>query len=127
MSTNRTLHVCSPAVSPLNPPERCPDCGSRKIATKGSRTKKRETVRLYVCRACTRRFTPGPRALRNKTYPIGEILEALTEYSRGHSLAEVSRRLSSRHGHALHESTISRWLAAHPGLITYRRLRDEGR
>jgi len=117
----------TPAPSPVKPPERCPHCGSRKITTRGRRLKKLETIRLYQCRACDRRFTPGPTALRHKTYPVGQILEALTEYNRGHSLDEVSRRLSSRHGNVISPSTISRWLAAHPGLTTYRRLRDEGR
>jgi hypothetical protein len=119
--------VRSPPSSPVKAPERCPHCGSPKIAAKGRRLKKLETIRLYHCRACDRRFTPGPRALRNKTYPIGEILEALTDYNRGHSLEEVSRRLSSRHGHAINPATISRWLSAHPGLTTYRRLRAQGR
>ena len=31
------------------------------------------------------------------------------------------------HGHAISPATISRWLSAHPGLTTYRRLRAEGR
>jgi hypothetical protein len=113
--------------SPLKPPERCPHCGSRKIAPKGTRAKKLETIRLYICRACDRRFSPGPRAIRNKTYPIAEILDALTDYNRGHSLEEVSRLLSSRHGHSISPSTISRWLSAHPALTTYRRLRAQGR
>ena len=107
-------------------PDRCPSCNSQKIAPKGSRTKKLETVRLYRCRACGRNFTPGPRALRNKTYPLAEILEAMTAYNRGYSLEETSRRLSSRHGHSLSPATISRWLAAHPSLTTYRRLRAPG-
>jgi hypothetical protein len=119
--------VRSPPSSPVKPPERCPYCDSRKIATKARRLKKLETVRLYHCGACDRRFTPGPRALRNKTYPLGEILEALTAYNQGHSLEDVSRRLSSRHGHAINPATISRWLSAHPGLTTYRRLRAQGR
>jgi hypothetical protein len=113
--------------SPVKPPERCPYCESPKVATKGHRLKKLEKVRVYQCRTCDRRFTPGPRALRNKTYPLAEILDALTEYNRGHSLEEVSRRLSSRHGHAINPATISRWLSAHPGLTTYRRLRLRGR
>jgi len=116
--TNRRL--------PLRAPDRCPSCNSLKIAPKGSRTKKLETVRLYRCRACGRNFTPGPRALRNKTYPLAEILEAMTAYNRGYSLEETSRRLSSRHGHTLSPATISRWLAAHPSLTTYRRLRAPG-
>lgn len=112
--------------SPVKTPERCPSCNSRKIAPKGSRAKKLETIRLYRCRACGRTFTPGPRALRNKTYPLNEILEAFTIYNRGNSLEDTSRRLSSRHGHAVNPATISRWLAAHPGLTTYRRLRASG-
>jgi hypothetical protein len=51
-----------PPPSPVKPPERCPYCGSPKIATKGRRLKKLETVRLYHCRACDRGFTPGPRS-----------------------------------------------------------------
>jgi hypothetical protein len=113
--------------APAKPPERCPHCGSPDITAKGRRNKKLETVRLYRCRACDRRFTPGPRGFRGKTYPVSEILEALTSYNRGYSLEEVSRKLSSRYGHAVSPSTISRWLATHAGLTTYRRLRERGR
>jgi hypothetical protein len=112
--------------SPIKTPERCPSCNSRNIAPKGSRTKKLETVRLYRCRACGRGFTPGPRAMRNKTYPLNEIFEALTAYNRGLLLEDTARRLSSRHGHTVNPATISRWLASHPGLTTYRRLRARG-
>ena len=121
----RTANPTIPRL-PLKAPDRCPSCNSPKIAPKGSRTKKLETVRLYRCRACGRNFTPGPRALRNKTYPLAEILEAMTAYNRGYSLEETSRRLSSRHGHTVSPATISRWLAAHPSLTTYRRLRAPG-
>ena len=112
--------------SPVKPPERCPFCNSPRLAPKGRRRKKLETVRLYRCSSCGRTLTPGPRAVRNKTYPLHEILEAMTAYNRGYTLDEVSRRLSSRHGHVIAPSTISRWLTAHPGLTTYRRLRSEG-
>jgi hypothetical protein len=71
--------------SPIKPPERCPTCNSRSIAPKGARAKKLETIRLYRCRSCRRTFTPGPRALRNKTYPLHEILEALSIYNRAGS------------------------------------------
>src|ERR1017187_2647619 len=112
--------------SPIKPPERCPFCNSRSIAPKGSRAKKLEKIRLYRCQSCGRTFTPGPRALRNKTFPLHEILDALSTYNRGYSLEETSPRISSRHGHSVNPATISRWLAAHPRLTTYRRLRDRG-
>ena len=57
-----------------------------------SLAKKLETVRLYRCRGCGRTFTPGPRAIRNKTYPLNEILEAFTIYNRGNSPEDTSRR-----------------------------------
>ena len=112
--------------SPIKPPERCPSCNSRSVAPKGRRAKKLEIIRVYRCRSCRRTFTPGPRAIRNKTYPVHEIIDALSTYNRGYTLEETSRRLSSRHGHAISPATISRWLAAHPGLTTYRRLRERG-
>jgi len=108
----------------IKPPERCPSCDSRRVAPKGSRAKKLETIRLYRCGSCRRTFTPGPRALRNKTYPLHEILDALSTYNRGFSLDETSRRLSSRRGHTVNPATISRWLAVHPRFMTYRRLRE---
>jgi transcription elongation factor Elf1 len=76
---NHSSPTAGPPSSPVKQPERCPHCGSSKIkiTTKGRRLKKLETIRLYQCRTCDRRFTSGPRALRNKTYPVGEIFEAL--------------------------------------------------
>ena len=60
--------------------------------------------------------------MRNKTYPLNEIFEALTAYNRGLSLEDTARRLSSRHGHTVNPATSR--LAAH--LTTYRRLRATG-
>ena len=34
--------------------------------------------------------------MRNKTYPINEILEALTLYNRGYTLEETAAKISSR-------------------------------
>ena len=118
----RSAHTAR-QLSPIKPPDRCPSCNSTKVRPKGTRAKKLETVRRFLCRTCRRTFTPGPRAMRSKMYPLNEILEALTLYNRGLSLEDTARRLSSRHGHSVSPATISRWLAAHPGLTTYRRLR----
>src|ERR1700686_2493580 len=93
--------------SSIKPPDRCPYCNSPRLIKKGGRKKKLETVPLYRCRSCGRTFAPGPRELRNKTYPLAEILEAFTLYDRGNTLEETAARLSSRHGHPVASSTIS--------------------
>ena len=112
--------------SPLKAPDRCPYCNSSRISVKGTRQKKLERVRIYRCSSCGRRFTPGPTALRNKTYPVREILEAMTLYDQGYSLAETGKRISSQYGHSVNPSTISRWLNEHERLTSYRRLRERG-
>jgi len=61
-------------------PERCPHCASADIMRKGIRKKKIEIVQLWRCASCTRIFTPGPAALRNKTYPLRFVLYAITLY-----------------------------------------------
>ena len=111
---NRTFRSPDPRPAPIKPPERCPHCNSRRLIKKGARQKKLERVQLYRCRACGHTFTPGPRVVRNKTYPVNEILEALTQYDRGNTLEETARTISSRHGHPVAASTISRWLSEHP-------------
>src|ERR1700682_5469351 len=113
--------------SRIKPPDRCPHCNSKRLNKKGTRKKKLEDVPLYRCRSCGRTFAPGPLAIRNKTYPLPEILEAFTLYDRGNTLEATAEKLSSRYGHRVAASTISRWLPAEPARATYRRLRDRGR
>ncbi len=117
----------APRLSSIKPPERCPHCNSKRLIKKGTRKKKLESVPLCRCRSCGRTFAPGPRAIRNKTYPVGEILDAITLYGQGYSLAETSKRISSRYGHTVNPSTVSRWLNQHPKATTYARLRARGK
>jgi transposase-like protein len=114
-------------LSAIKDPDRCPHCNSKRLIKKGTRKKKHEDVPLFLCRSCGRKFTVGPRAIRNKTYPLPEILEALSLYDRGNTLEATADKISSRYGHRVAPSTISRWLSEHPTLTTYRRLRECGR
>ena len=83
---------------PLKDPERCPHCNSRRLIRKGTRKKKLESVPLWRCKSCGRTFTLGPRPIPNKTYPVSEILEAITLFDRGYTLAETAEKISSRFG-----------------------------
>jgi len=116
-----------PAAAPHTnkPPSACPYCGSHTISRKGVRKKKLEVVQLWRCASCKRTFTPGPAALRNKTYPIRMVLQVLTLYNLGYSLTETARRLKSKSGRHISPTTIATWIGAHKEQTTSRRLRAE--
>jgi len=108
-------------------PERCPRCGSTAISRKGTRRKKIEIVQLWRCASCKRVFTPTPAALRDKTYPLRIVLDAITLYDLGYTLEQVADKMKSRHGYRVGRSTIAAWHAEHRSLTTYSRLRADGR
>ena len=108
-------------------PERCPYCGSTDLSRKGTRRKKIEIVQLWRCASCKRIFTPTPAELRNKTYPLRIVLDAITLYDLGYSLDETAEKVRTSGGHRVARSTIGAWLSAHRSLMTYARLRARGR
>jgi len=108
-------------------PERCAHCGSTAISRKGTRRKKIEIVQLWRCASCKRVFTPTPAPLRNKTYPLRTVLDAITLYDLGYSLEATSAKIRSRHGDRVSRSTVAAWIAQYRSLATYGRLRADGR
>jgi transposase-like protein len=104
-----------------------PHCGGRALTRRGTRRKKFEIVQLWRCAACKRVFTPAPGALRNKTYPLRTIIDALSTYSLGYSLEDTIARIKSKGGRKIAPSTLASWLAEYHDLMSYRRLRDAGR
>jgi hypothetical protein len=89
--------------------------------------KKLEIVQLWRCASCKRTFTPGPQAIRNKTYPLRTVIDALSTYSIGYSLEDTAARVKSKSGRHIGASTVAGWLAQHKDLMSYLRLRDKGR
>jgi transposase-like protein len=79
MTGPRTARVPHTEKRPL----RCPNCDSTHVTKKGTRKKKIEVVQLWRCASCKRVFTPSPTALRNKTYPLKVVLDAITLYDLG--------------------------------------------
>jgi transposase-like protein len=109
------------------PPERCALCGGKALTRKGTRRKKFEVVQLWHCASCDRVFTPAPAELRNKTYPLRVILDAVTLYNLGHSLAQVAAQIKTKRGLRVPVSTLATWIDENRELSTYGRLREEGR
>jgi transposase-like protein len=107
-------------------PGACPHCGSHALSRRGTRTKKLEIVQLWRCASCKRVFTPGPAALHNKTYPLRMILDALTTYHLGYSLAETAARLKKKTNRTVSPSTITAWLHEYSRHCSYGRLRADG-
>jgi transposase-like protein len=107
-------------------PEACPHCGGRSLTRRGMRKKKLEIVQLWRCASCKRTFTPGPEALRNRTYPLRMILSALTDYDTGLTLEETAVRLKKRTNRNVSPSTIASWLEQYKRHCSYRRLRAQG-
>jgi hypothetical protein len=126
---------CAPVIAPrpravlytAKHPGRCPSCDGTSLSRKGSRTKKFETVQRWQCASCGRGFTPAPPELRAKTYPLRVILDGVTLYNLGYTLAEASAKLKAKSGCRVPSSTLAAWIAEHRDLTAYARLRGEGR
>jgi len=97
-------------------PEACPYCGGHNVTRRGTRKKKLEIVQLWRCTACKRTFTPGPAALRNKTYSLRIILAALTDYDLGYTLQDTAARAVRSEHVILHYRRIT--TTAHGRLTT---------
>jgi len=102
----RTRHARTCVSYTAKQPGHCPHCAGTKLARKGTRTKKLETVQLWQCLSCSRVFTPAPAELRNKTYPLRFILEGVSLYNLGYSLTQAAAKLKSRHGSRVPPSTL---------------------
>ena len=107
-------------------PERCPLCGGSNFSRKGTRRKKLEIVQIWRCFACKRTFTPGPAALRNRTYPLRMVLAALTDYDTGFTLEQTAARLKKKTRRTVSPSTVASWLEQYRRHCSYHRLRAKG-
>src|SRR2546423_511041 len=99
-------------------PDACPHCGSHVLTRRGARKKKLEIVQLWRCGSCKRTFTPGPDAIRGKTYPLRTVIDALSTYNLGYSLEDTAARVRSKSGRKVASSTIASWLREHTQLMS---------
>src|SRR6195256_3980982 len=98
-------------------PDACPHCGSHVLTRRGTRKKRLEIVQLWRCASCKKTFTPGPAAIRNKTYPLRTVIDAFSTYSLGYSLEDTAARIKSKSGRKIAGSTVTSWLAQHKPLL----------
>ncbi len=103
----------------------CPTCACKLTVKKGVRRNRLQTLQVFRCTECLRRFTGA--SGKNKTYPLRLILETVSTFNLGHSTTETQQILRRRFDQNIPERTISSWLTEHRALTTYARLRTEGK
>ncbi len=101
----------------------CPYCDSQNHVKRGTRQKKRGKVQLYFCKDCLRTFTPSWE--KGKQHPWKIILNAMSYYNLGFSLAQTCKIMQEKHQTAVRPSTLASWLSQHSDLCAYfRRMRS---
>lgn len=103
---------------------RCIYCDSKDIVKRGKRKKKHEHVQLYLCKDCKRTFTG--QTLKGKQYPARMVLDGISYYNIGFSLAQSVRFLQARFGLKADARTLSGWVNEFEQLCTYARMREYG-
>lgn len=109
-----------PALPKPTPP--CPYCGGREATKSGKRHTLAGPVQLFRCAACSRKFSN--RAAAHVTYPIHAIIETLSLYDRGYTLAESARRAGKRHRVTITKQLAATWKARYADRFPYFRVRD---
>jgi len=99
----------------------CPYCSSQDFVKRGTRQKKRERVQLYICKSCSRTFTPF--SIKGKHYPLNIILDAISYYNLGFSLEQVAKIMKEKDNVDVQPSSIANWYEEHKEICSYYRMR----
>lgn len=102
----------------------CPYCSGKDTVKKGLRQKKYEAQQRFLCNACGRTFV-APKA-KGKSFPLKVILEGMSYYNTGFTLAESCRFLKEKSGLDVKEASLSNWLKEYEELCSYSRMREFG-
>lgn len=103
----------------------CERCGSAKVIKKGWRRKKLERVQAFQCKSCGHKFNPW--GLKDRTYPARIILEALSLYNLGHSLARAGELVGRKCVARVPPQTVHLWTRQFKDFCPYHRLRAQAK
>ncbi len=79
----------------------CPYCSSENFVKRGLRQKKTGKTQLYICKSCNRTFTPA--WTKNRQHSWSTMLEAMSYYNLGFSLAQTCEILKQKFGRPVAE------------------------
>ena len=100
----------------------CPYCSSKDFVKRGTRQKKGGKTQLYICKDCRRTFTPS--WTKGRQHSWATILEALSYYNLGFSLAQTCEIVKQKFGDEIQPSTLASWLEQNKEICSYRRMRN---
>jgi transposase-like protein len=105
-------------------PPACPNCNSfEKVVKNGTRSLKEDTVQLYLCRTCGKRFSR--RKIPRTSYPPNIILTALTYFNQGHTLDMTVRTMRRRFKTKIPISTLNSWIRRYGDELPATKLRKK--
>jgi transposase-like protein len=95
-------------ITPVHENPVCPACGCKYTVKKGKRRNRLQLLQVYRCTECLHRFTANP--AKNRTYPLGVILETVSTFNLGYSVTEVQGILRRRFHRHIPKRTITCWM-----------------
>lgn len=98
----------------------CPTCGKPAIKSGTRNTRQGKVQRLY-CRPCDRTFCASHIPRRQYSAPV--ILETVTAYNLGRTIADTQSHISRRFRTTVAHSTIHSWLGHFASVCTFSRFR----
>lgn len=101
----------------------CSSCNSKNLVKRGKRKNKYQTIQQYYCKDCKKTFALKP--IKNKTYPITIILNAISYYNQGYSLKVSAEAIKKQYKLNLSPQTIKNWLKEFKEITTFQRIRNK--
>lgn len=100
----------------------CPKCSSTIAVIKaGTRKIRNETIQLYFCKQCKKRFSD--RKLAHTSYTPILILNALTYFNQGHTLDQTTKAMRRRFKTKIPISTLKNWTQRYQEDLPFIKLR----
>lgn len=96
---------------------KCRFCKSEKVVKSGKRYNARDSVQVYLCRGCNRRFTVNDGFLKMR-YSKDVISASLDLYAKGLALRKIQDFLYQFFQVKPNQSTILRWVRKYAKLIS---------
>ncbi|MEI7621475.1 MAG: hypothetical protein WCJ51_02990, partial [Candidatus Moraniibacteriota bacterium] len=120
--SNLKKPVATKPLSEIKPVLICPYCHSSQIVKTGLRKKKFETVQVFLCQHCEKKFTPL--VTKNRQHPVAVILQSLILYNRLKTGEEIVAWFEKSLGHKVSLKTILGWVKDYSQYAPFLRMRD---